>query len=182
MSLAHDFFKYWCETLDERAQEVSSEWGSCKGYTNLVIHSESSIIIDIAKRLNLHCYNGDYYYIDSVLYDEADYIKDFPSQCYLTDIRIAFEHENNFKSGLYQEVSHLLLINSDLKVVVSYPPSEQAENDELEYLHKIISSSRPASNLAENDGFLFIMGHENPYSWKGWLYKHEQWHQIANSH
>ncbi|MEZ8609934.1 hypothetical protein AB6D06_22450 [Vibrio sp. 10N.239.311.G01] len=180
MTLAGDFFEHWCSVVEERDDEVNQNWCNNKAYTNFIIHSENSVVMDIAKRLGLYCYNADYYYLDSVFYDQTDFIDDFPNQCYLTNIRIAFEHENNFKSGLFQEVSHLLLINSQLKVVVSYPPCEESEKVELEYLHRIINSSPISKELSDKKGFLFIMGHADPYKWVAWIYHQSAWQKIAN--
>lgn len=179
MTLARDFFEHWCDVINARNEEVDEKWCNYKEYTNLIIHADNSILVDVAKNLDFHCYNGDYYCLDALLYHEDDCIEGFGG-CYLKDIRVAFEHENKFRSGLYQETSHLLLINCDLRVIVSYPPSELAERKELEYLHGIISSSRCSKALSDSEGFLFIMGHEKPYSWKGWIYKLNSWHEIAN--
>ncbi|HTF98340.1 MAG TPA: hypothetical protein VL995_19530 [Cellvibrio sp.] len=181
MSLAESFFENWCNVIEKRNDEVNQYWCKTKEYTNFIIHAENSVLMDVATLLGLRCYNSDYYYLDSVLYEESDYIKDFLHQCYLTNIRIAFEHENDFKSGLYQEVSHLLLINSELKVVVSYPPSESAEAAELKYLHGIISSSPIADNLSDRQGFLFIMGHVNPYRWVAWVYHKSEWRKLLTN-
>lgn len=180
MILVEEFFTHWCDAIDARREEVNNSWCDNKAYTNLIIHSPNSIVMDVSKKLGLHCYNGDYYYLDSVFYGDYDYIKDFPEQCFLTDIRIAFEHENNFKSGLFQEVAHLLLINCDLKVLVAYPPSESDEIKQLEYLHGIIYSSRISEELSNHRGFLIIMGHEEPYKWVAWLYHQDKWIELAN--
>ncbi|WP_434999776.1 hypothetical protein ACRZ5S_18170 [Vibrio scophthalmi] len=180
MVLADKFFSYWCDVVEERNDDIERAWCDNKAYSHLIIHSQKSIVKGVAEKLDLNCYNGDYYYIDSVFYDNDDYIKDFPEQCFLTGIRIAFEHENSFKSGLFQEVAHLLLINCDLKVVVSYPPDEISESQELDYLHGIISASKVAEEISNNKSFLFIMGHAVPYKWVAWQYNKSGWIKIAN--
>lgn len=180
MITAKEFYQTWCDTIRHRNDEVKQNWSNTK-LTSLVIKNENSIVVDISERLGLLCFNGDFHNIDSVFYREEDLIQEYSPGCYLTDIRIAFEHENDFYSGLFQEVSHLLLINCDLKVVVSYPRSEKAEFSMLENLHSIISSSRISQHLADTDGFLFIMGHEKANLWKGWVYKSDNWELVAEA-
>lgn len=180
MSFAEKFYIAWCSKVELRQQELLNTWSNSKAYTKAIIHSDDSILMDVSKALGLKCYNADYYYIDAVFFQSEDLVADYPKAYYLTDIRIAFEHENVFNSGLFQEVCHLLQINCDLKVLVAYPPNEVDEKAELDYLHKIISKSRSKNSLSENKSFLVIMGHNDLSKWKGWIYQSMKWEQIFN--
>lgn len=181
MGLAEKFYFTWCDKVNSRQKELENTWGNSKSYTKTIIHSDSSILMDIAEALGFKCYNADYYYIDAIFFKPEDLVPEYPQAYYLTDLRIAFEHENNFTSGLFQEVCHLLQVNCDLKVLVTYPPNEADEMSELGYLHKIVSKSRKESELSENNSFLIIMGHDELAKWKGWIYKSAGWEQIANN-
>ncbi len=128
--------------------------------------------------MKLECFNGDYYYIDSVFYKSSDLISDPSKGIYLKDIRIAFEHENNFGSGLFQEVAHLLQTKCNLKVLVSYPESIEREKDELDYLHSIISSSENSDFVSGKEEFLILFNLGIPGVWKGWLYTENSWEVI----
>jgi hypothetical protein len=186
MSLARDFLSKWNEVVHERKEELLIKWkGPKKQYTNLIIHNDDSIVNEVAALLSLNCFNGDYYCVDSVFYKDKDRLPGLGDNCVLKDHRISFEHENDFNSGLYQEVSHLLLLNCDLKVLVAYPNNEGDEKKELINLHKIISSNRQSKIISEEEGFLILFCHEHSdnklYKWKGWVYvnNEEQWSLIS---
>ena len=180
MTLAENFYSSWCQKTKSRMGELKSTWNQAKEFTKLIIHSDSSILMDISEDLGLKCYNADYYYIDAVFFKPEDLVPEYPNAYYLTDIRIAFEHENDFSSGLFQEVCHLLQVNCDLKVLVAYPPDCDVETAQLKYLHTIIHKSRCEKEIAESESFLVIMGHDNLNEWKAWIYKSHSWVQIAN--
>lgn len=180
MSLANKFFITWCKKIDSRIEALKTVWGDSKAYTKAIIHDDKSILMDVSDALNYKCYNADYYYIDAVLFKPEDLVLEYPKAYYLTDLRIAFEHENDFTSGLFQEVCHLLQVNCDLKVLVTYPPSEAGEKAELEYLHKIIKKSRNEVKVSEKNSFLMIMGHNDLTTWKGFIYKSGGWQKIPN--
>ncbi len=181
MDLAKKFYFAWCDKVNARKKELENTWRNSKAYTKTIIHSNSSILMDISETLGFKCYNADYYFIDAVFFKPEDLVPEYPEAYYLTDLRIAFEHENDFASGLFQEVCHLLQVNCDLKVLVTYPPNETDELSELKYLYKIVRKSRKESALSENNSFLIIMGHDELAKWKGWIYKSTGWEQIANN-
>jgi hypothetical protein len=181
MSLAKNFLNAWLSVCSDRESEINTIWDNNKEYTKLVISSDNSIVVDVAKRLELECFNGDYYYIDSVFYKNSDLIPGISQGCYLKDIRIAFEHENNFSSGLFQEVSHLLQTKCNLKVLVSYPDSIEKEKNELDYLHSIINSSENSDFASGKEEFLILFNLGVPGVWKGWLYTENNWQLIEKN-
>jgi hypothetical protein len=97
-------------------------------------------------------------------------------------IRIAFEHENDFYSGLFQEVSHLLITDCDLRVVVSYPDNRDDLDSELKYLHDIIAGRDRSDLIADTGGFLFIAGwrhfEQSTIDWWGYIYERTQWRKL----
>lgn len=196
MVSANRFYLAWLKVITKNISAVSRCWDNSHDYTNLIIKNDNSLIMQISNELNLSCYNGDYYSIDSVLYHERDRINNNPGT-YLRHIVVAFEHENSFSSGLYQEVTHLLITRADLKVLVSYPPNElnkQTNNTikkELNFLYNIIKDSPHADDIAEKEDFLIIFG-KNDISdldatkwncddyWQGLVFKLDGWKIITS--
>ena len=155
---------------------MKSVWRNNKQLTLFVKGSENSIITEISKNLDLLSYEQDYYSIDTILYKKEDLTPKIKENTFwFRDIKVAFEHENNAKSGLYQEVSHLLITNCELKVLVSYPNESE---EELPYLHEIIKGTRHSKELSEKENFLIIFGYENNFEWEGFVYKENNWEKI----
>ena len=152
-------------------------WRTAREFTSYVKGDENSVMDEVANKLDLLCYPRDYYSIDCLLYKQEDLIHNRKQGSYwFRDIRVAFEHENNFRSGLYQEVSHLLVVSADLKVLVTYPNDDTA--NELKYLHGIISGNRQSKPISDDESFLVIFGYENGFQWEGFVYKQDNWRQI----
>lgn len=176
---AADFYNLWLQTVNNRKEDLLKIWRKTKDFTYYIKGSENSIVDEIGKKLGLLTYQQDYYSIDTIFYkieDLAPKIK--PNTYWFRDMRIAFEHENNFNSGLYQEVSHLLITNCDLRVLVSYP---QYETDEiLESLHEIIKGNRNSKTNSEEENFLIIFGYETGFEWEGYVYKETNWKKLNN--
>ncbi|WP_416448335.1 hypothetical protein ACH3PA_18365 [Leeuwenhoekiella sp. A2] len=172
-----DFYNAWIETVFERKAELLKIWRNAREFTACIKGCENSIVADIGKKLNLLTYENDYYSIDTIFYrpeDLAPKIK--PNTYWFRDIRIAFEHENSFNSGLYQEISHLLITNCDLKVLVAYPDYEPDEM--LIELHEIIKGNRQSTEIEKNENFLLIFGYENGFEWEGYVYKETEWKKL----
>jgi len=172
-----EFFKSWLKVVNSKKNELLKVWNKAKDYTAAILGNEDSVICEIAKDLNLNAYPKDYYSIDAILYKEEDRVPEIPKEYYwFRAIRIAFEHENDFNSGLYQEVSHLLITKCDLRVLVSYPNGEI--DSQLDYLHKIIKGTDSAKELSAKENFLIIFGYENGFQWEGFVFKLDSWKRI----
>jgi hypothetical protein len=174
---ATSFFKIWFETVHNRKEQLLRIWRNSREFTHYIRNHEDSVLKEVAKKLDLLCFPHDYYCIDAIFFKEEDRVPDIEYATWVRDIRIAFEHENYFDSGLYKEVSHLLLINSDLKVLVTYYPQGDHE-PQLEYLHKIIKGGRQSKSLSDDEGFLLILAAENGFLWEGFVYKEDGWKEI----
>jgi uncharacterized protein YihD (DUF1040 family) len=172
---AIDFYREWIKTVINRKDEMLSIWQNNPKLTLFVKGSKKSIISEISKKLGLLSRENDYYSIDAIMFEQNDIIPNVKPDTY-RDIKIAFEHENTFNSGLFREVSHLLITNSLVKVLVSYPNYEPDEK--LKSLHKIIKETRHSKDLSEKENFLIIFGYENGFEWEGYIYKENNWRKI----
>lgn len=174
---ATDFYNSWIETVNNRKEHLLKIWQYPTKYTHYIKGSENSVVDEIGKKLNLLTYEQDYYSIDTIFYKPEDLApKIKPNTYWFRDIRIAFEHENRFNSGLYQEVSHLLITNCDLRVLVAYPENEP--DDMLKELHEIIKGNRNSKTNSDKENFLIIFGYENGFEWEGYVYKETIWKKL----
>ena len=174
---AKSFFSAWEKVIENRKAELVELWRNNKAFTWLVKGSENSILSEVAQELELLSYEADYYCLDAIFYKKEDLIPNLSQNSFwFRNIRVAFEHENNFKSGLYQEVSHLLITNCDLKVLVSYP---EYPEEELKKLHKIIRETKHSKAIHEQESFLIILGYETNFEWEGYIYKEDDWEKIS---
>jgi hypothetical protein len=176
------FLQAWVEAVDSNKDILLKEWRHASTFTNLIKSNDDCILKQVADKLNLKCYPHDYYSIDSILYDDNDLVPNIPENSFwFRQVKVAFEHENDFKSGLYKEVSHLLLTNSDLKVLVTYPSFEVHEEQtftEMKYLHNIIKGSSSQKELSDQESFLLIFGSEAGFVWDAFVFKEEEWKRI----
>ena len=174
---SRSFFEAWLKAVEKRKTELLKVWGTAKEFTPRIIGGEDSVLSAVAHDLGLKSYEADYYSLDSILYLPEDRVPHIPENAYwFRDIRVAFEHENFFNSGLYKEVSHLLITRCDLRVLVSYPQRDTAQ--ELSYLHEIISGTRQAQEISSAENFLIILGYEEGFIWEGMVYSVGKWKEI----
>jgi hypothetical protein len=176
---SHIFFQAWIQTVNCRKDHLKKIWRDTSVFTSYVKGDDNSILEEVAQKLDLLCYPRDYYSIDSILYLKEDMVPLNEGQYCFRDIRVAFEHENVFNMNLREEVSHLLITNSDLKVLVTYPPNDDKENEILNYLHSIIQGARHSKTISQNESFLIIFGYEADLSWEGYVYKDENWKRLT---
>lgn len=175
-----NFYGVWLDTVKYRKDEMLPIWRNNKAYTSYIKNSDNSVLSEIAQVFNLKCYEKDYYSVDAIFYNDADLTPRINENTYwFRHITIAFEHENNFKGGLYQEVSHLLITNSDLKVLVTYP-NEDITN-QFDYLHEIVKGCKNSNIISDEQSFLIILGYENGFEWEGYVYKQDNWLQLDNA-
>ena len=179
---AAEFFEYWVDACVQRHDILSRDWFNSPVFTSHVFTEPNAIIQAIASRLRLRCYCG-YYSIDAILFEDGDLVPDIPvGTTWVRRIRVAFEHENDFDSGLFQEVSHLLITDCDLRVVVAYPRNPVELHRQLQYLHTIIAGTDRADQVAETAAFLFIVGWRDGVNgtieWEGYVYDRTQWRKL----
>lgn len=182
LHLVERFFTTWISTCEERLSDLLENWDRSPFYTANIFTDPCAIIEGVATKLGFKCYCG-YYSIDAVLFKPEDYVPRIPiGQTWIRRIRIAFEHENDFGSGLFQEVSHLLITDCDLRVVVSYAGETACRDDELNYLHGVIKGSDRSAQIANDSSFLFIIGNRDPAKtkaiWSGYVYQQDDWKRL----
>ncbi|WP_018611859.1 hypothetical protein [Segetibacter koreensis] len=176
---ASNFYNLWYETTEAQKELLLNSFRNNTGFTNLIFHSEEAVLKKIADKLEMNCYTKNYYSLDAIFYTDDDLVPCRPPNSYwFRNIQIAFEHENFFGSGLYQEVSHLLITNCKMRVLVTYRNGD--EKMELDKLHAVIKGVPQSQNIADRESFLIIFGYENNFQWKGYIYKNEGWQLLAN--
>lgn len=176
---AERFFKLWVDTCEKRREILLRDFSNAPSFTAHVLTERDCIIESIAKGMDLQCYSG-YYSIDAILFKEDDRVPDAPAgTTWIRRIRIAFEHENYFNSGLFQEVSHLLITDCDLRVLVSYPENEADLDFQLTYLHKVIAGSDRSSQISDTSSFLFVVDTVGKFlEWQAYIYKSDAWQKL----
>lgn len=181
------FFQSWLDAVQSRETELQSAWDGATPYTDRILNSDDSVAADVAITLGLKHYS-EYYSMDAVMFDpEQDKINGCaPDQeTWLCNVRIAIEHENEFFSGLYKEVGHLLLIDCDLRVLITYPPANHSGVEpELTRLAAIIEQSGKADVISINDSFLLIFGSklkdDKRIRWSAQSFRYGKWVELNN--
>ena len=167
---AEAFFSAWKAVCVAREGDILNNWETAPNYTALILGDRpDSIAKQVARALDpmgqLKVYTAGYYALDAIFFTDADVVPCRPDgSTWVQNIRVAFENENFFTSGLFQETSHLLITRADLRVLVTYPENNDVD-PELERLSEIIAKS----GLVE-PAFLFITGQRiNNKSGVEWL-------------
>lgn len=180
---ATDFYNAWIKAVYEHEDEFRKNWQDKIWFTPFILNENYGILSKIADTLDLDFYSRNYYSLDGVLYHPVDQVKDTVNKEFnLTDIRVAFEHENVFNKRLYTEVAHLLITNCDLRVLVTYPDCElgyEPTDKVMNYLLEVIAGSRRGAQISDDESFLIIFGYENNFDWEGYVYKTEGWKKIS---
>lgn len=81
----------------------------------------------------------------------------------------------------YQEISHLLITNCDLRVLVTYPDGNEIE-DQMNYLHDLICKVEGSTSYCTSESILVILGHRtadlNKIEWEAYIYKEIGWKEL----
>lgn len=178
---AQDFFKHWVEACNQRREVLLRDFKNSSLFTAHMLTDNNSVIDAVAKGMGLQSYSG-YYCLDAILFKKDDRVPGSPpNTTWVRRIRVAFDHENYFNSGLFQEVSHLLITDCDLRVLVSYHPENDSVFDyQKKYLHQIIKGSDRSNQISEASSFLFIIENGTPasFAWEAYLFKWDHWHRL----
>jgi len=116
------FFAAWREACADRQMQLIDVWEKPAHYTAAILgRTTDAIVTRVAEKLKLRLYR-EYYSIDAVFFRDTDRVPNVPEgETWIHSIQVAFEHENFFESGLFQETSHLLITRAELRVLVTYP-------------------------------------------------------------
>lgn len=180
-----EFFTAWQAECSVQRKVLLEAWDSSPDYTAAVLRNypAGSVVAEVGRRLNLATY-CEYYGLDAIFFadrnernDRNDRVHCSPlGQTWVHTIQVAFEHENHFASGLFQEVSHLLITRADLRVLVTYP--DDGEAAELDRLSQIIKATK-----LDDPAFLLITGKRDDKQdgiwtnivWTGRVHTKEGW-------
>lgn len=180
---AEAFLKHWRNVCLDKHNLVYATWPENRLFTSLVFERPNSLFEDIGRALGLCAYAG-YYHIDGILFDdEEDRIPLAPDgQTWIRRIRVAFEHENDYDSGLFKEIGHLMILDADLRVLVTYPGREENIQPELQYLHRVISESERSTDFDRDRSFLIIAGYRDTdnqtFRWTGDVFSQHSWLRL----
>lgn len=173
------FFDIWKQIVNQNKQVLLNEWQNYKKFTSLIKGTDNSILSQVANKINLCVYERDYYSVDAIFFNLDDLCPKIQDETFwFRNMQIAFEHENNFYSGLYQEISHLIILNSPLKVLVTYPDNVNQGEKELEYFSEIIKGNRNESQFSEGEEILVIYGYRDDFNWHGYIYNSKNWLKL----
>lgn len=111
-----------------------------------------------------------------------------PHITYQHTIRIAFEHENVLNLNVLQEISNLLTLNCELRVLVSHGDINSSKDLFVKF-HEFISGCKESQKVSDERSFLFILGNkyetvENEIkemqniTWKGYIYNTKEWTKL----
>src|ERR1051326_1916563 len=156
---AHNFFSSWVQICNERQHILFNDWFDKTRYTAHILSENNSVIDAVAATLDLKAYDG-YYFLDAIFFDQnKDLVPDCPEgKTWVRRIRVAFEHENYFDSGLFQELSHLLITDCDLRVLVTYTANENNLKAQFSYLLKMVLETDCSQLISESSSLLLIIG------------------------
>lgn len=173
------FFQSWVTACQSMQPQLMANWENPRGaFTRLIKSKNDCVVRRIAADLQLLCYPHDYYGIDATFYEPSDLVPRIPEgSTWLSGLSIAFEHENNVGSGLYKEVSHLLLVDAELRVLVTYPKRDGITDAEFQPVHDLIAGSRHAEKISEAENFVVILGYWE-FPWEAFVYTTTGWHQL----
>ena len=168
---AQQIFYHWKDICKSKNKELYNNWDERSTYTSIVMYYDNSILKQLSDNLGLRFY-CEYYSIDAVLYKDEDLVIIRPDlSTWLQRIRIAFEHEHDITTT-YQEVSHLLITSCDLRVLVTYPDS-----DDKIYLKNYREMVRSSKDYKFNS-FLIIFGRQSDndiIDWVAYEFKNDDW-------
>lgn len=180
---AREFFEVWKRVCAGRTARLLEVWRSTgEVYTAEIFDAENAVVQELAAELRLQVHTG-YYHLDAIFFkSHGDRVHCAPQgETWVQNIRIAFEHENDFNSGLFTETSHLLNTRADLRVLVAYTedPEETDLKRELKNLGQIIAES----DLSADPAFLFIVGKridsQKDVEWRAFTFKDKQLQPLA---
>jgi len=172
-----EFFDIWKDICKINKKKLLECWNTAGEFTKLILKYENSISYQVAKALKMNI-AYEYYSVDAIYYVDENCVKENSKNktwtqtnggIWLTKFKIVFEHENlpYGKNGAYQEISHLINLNSELKVLVTYRDKEIIK-DFIEDLNSVFPK-----DVLDDTSILVIVGFKESSNiiWKGYILK-----------
>jgi hypothetical protein len=156
--------------------QIVSFWDKRRDYTALML---DIVLPKIAAELGISVYNANYYYLDSIFYDERDSDHFGPTTTYAKYINIALEHEHDV-TGTAVEMNKLQLFNAPLKVLITYAQTDQLRSFYLDRYVKIINEADIFTDFSTLRRTLVIFGSllENVVTWHFYAYESSGFQSI----
>lgn len=180
MITATNFYNAWIDTCNEQKADIRAVWSEDASLTSRILYAPDSVLRSVGARLEHQCV-FEYYSTDGVLYLTGDRVPNTPAgQTWLHRFRVAFEHEIRFGRKLAEEMSHLMLLDTDLRVLVTYSPERESTLEQyLAELHSLISLSDRAQRYDDERSILVIIGWindaEGSLYWRAYSYTRNAW-------
>lgn len=155
-----------------------SAWKCDKEYSNLFLGNNNlgGFVHKLAEKLNLNLYR-EYWSIDCVMFEHKD-LRFFPSNsCYAKNLSLVLEHENNIKTS-HAELNKLTIINSPLRVIVTYPFG--AQDKYLEDYLRILKDADTYNDFSDKRKILIIFGEfkDEDLSWQFYKYYQDKFVKV----
>lgn len=174
----HQFSTAFLQAVTPLATTLLELWNARRAYSELMFES---ILPQIGTRLGIAVYNADYYYLDSVFYTDLDTEHFPPSTYYAKNVSIAIEHEHDVR-GSAVEMNRLQLINTPLKVLITYAQHAEERELHLERYAKIVRDADLFGDFGTHRRQLVIFGStkdETQIQWDFYLYGESKFQELA---
>jgi hypothetical protein len=139
---------------EKREALVSRWWENTSEFTRFM---KADVLQGTAEKLSLRNYPFDYYTIDTIFFEEFDFDHFSPDTSYAKYIAVAIEHENQAQSSCC-ELNKLQLINTPLKVLITYARSDDERRGLIVRYEKIIKAGDCFDDVATHRKQLVIFG------------------------
>ena len=129
-----------------------------KEYTSVWEDSVDGVYRQLADALGLRLKREHYGHIDAVFY--KNFNKDFPTS--VNFFSVVIEHENNTDTS-WEEIEKLTVLNSPMKVVVTYPYEDYSVDELLsDYSEHISVSDKVWSNHSAEQRYIAVFAKNDP--------------------
>ena len=179
------FLEAWASECLVQGESLRATWSSSPSLTARMLTESGSIVRRVAARLTLQSYM-EYYHTDAVFFSESDRVLVAPKdQTWLHRIRVALEHEITFGSKLFEEVSHLMLVDADLRVLITYSPERVSTlKRHMDVLHSVVAASDKQHLFSCEGSLLAIVGWRNFVEdrvyWRPDVYESSGWQSLSD--
>jgi len=125
------FKEVFLSHAEKEKERIISLWREDKKFTELMLGYNEGIVAKTAEALGQKYYR-EYWTIDAVYFKRK--IQKYFSKLgtYAEYLSAAIEHENLFKTS-HEEMNKLSMLNCPLKVLITYPPQDEAPQLLKEY-------------------------------------------------
>ena len=158
------FARAFAAAVDQFAPKIIDVWnGPLPAFTNLML---DEVLPATARRLDLQ-YQREYWHTDAILFTRFDSEHFGEAAGYAESVAVAVEHENDFKLS-HQEINHLSILNTPLKVLIAYPTA--GERVYLDLYARILRKADVFSDFATLRKHLVVFGYHDKGRGLAWSF------------